>query len=184
MVVLLDELKLATKGGIYALAQDTQAGPFPIKVGRSVDFKKRLNSYFTCFNDGFRVIALLPLKDNTPMANRLKLSTELEKDAKNLLGVSRYYANRRSRGSEWYFTDVDSIHRLFNRLHKSFHKGKYTKTPIIKFNDNFLTIFNIEGIRTTPMHVKFMDENKIVIKKKTKKMVKKVDMTGYKKKKK
>ena len=183
MVVKLKELDRAPRDGIYALAENTKSGPFPIKVGRTVNFKDRLNNYHLCFNSGFRVIALLPLKDRTPLDDRLKLTMKLEKEAGKLLGKPRTYANRTSRGSEWYFTTVSKIQTIFKTLHTTFNKGHYslTKPPIFKFNDNFINIFNIEGVKTIPYKIKSITEEKIVLKKNVKKNMKKIGMTGYKK---
>ena len=120
MPVNLKELNRAPKGGIYALAPHIPKNPntkFSIKVGRTIDFKTRLNSYHLCFNAGFRVIALLPLKNSTPEEQRKSRTMQLEKLAGELLGKSRSYANRETRGSEWYDTTVLNIKSIFNEVH-------------------------------------------------------------------
>ena len=178
MPVNLKELNLAPKGGIYALAPDIPANKnttFSIKVGRTIDFKKRLNSYHLCFNAGFRVIALLPLKNSTPEEQRKSRTMQLEKLAGELLGKSRSYANRERRGSEWYDTTVPNIHRIFKEVHKNFKSGQYelTKAPIFQFDDNYINIFEVDVEKSiqVPMYVKSSDENKILLSKtaKTKK---------------
>ena len=107
--VNLKELEDCKRGGIYAVAEKTKAGPFSIKIGRTINFKTRLNAYHLCWNQGFRVIALLPLIDRTPQADREKRTMILEKAAGELLGKSRTYPNRKARPSEWYFTTVSNV---------------------------------------------------------------------------
>ena len=46
-------------GGIYALSMDSLEDPnipFQMKVGRTTDYKDRLNSYHLCYNAGYRMI--------------------------------------------------------------------------------------------------------------------------------
>ena len=168
MVVNLKELSRAIKGGIYALAQDVPDDPkvrFSIKIGRTINFKNRLNDYHLCFNGGYRIIALLPLKNSCPDELRKPRSMLLEKEAGKLLGKPRTYANRARRGSEWYDASVKEVHAIFQKIHKSFKSGKYdlTKAPIIKFDEDYLNIFDIGVQKKFPvgMYVKDQTGTKI-----------------------
>ena len=183
----MKELDKATKGGIFALAQETKNGPFQMKVGRTIDFKKRLDQYHLCFNSGFKIIALLPLKNRTKPENRLKLSMELEKHAGEMLGKPRTYLNRKSRGSEWYFKSVHQIHNVFKELHNTFKVDAnhfLTEPPMLKFDDNFINIFDVEGVKVIKKYeVKASNHNFFFIKKNVKmKDMKKMNMVGFKKK--
>ena len=188
--MLLRELDKADSGGLYALAPKMLSGPYQMKIGRTINFRKRLNDYHLCYNDGYYVIALLPLKSRTPPKDRLKITMQLEKAAGDKLGKSRTYANRQTRGSEWYYKTTSQIHELFKALHQEFKRannigtGSYfvTDPPILKFNQKFVNVFNEEGIKTIPYTVKSSDESKIVLKKNIKKNVKKIPVYGFKKK--
>lgn len=182
--MMLKELDKAEAGGIYALAPAMKAGPYQMKIGRTVNFRNRLNDYHLCYNTGYYVIALLPLKTRTPLKNRLSITMKLEKAAGEKLGKPRTYANRKTRGSEWYFKSTREIHNLFKKLHHEFKDGNYflTDPPILKFDQKFVNVFDVEGLKTIPYKVESSDENKIVLKKNVKKMVKKIPSYGYKKK--
>ena len=106
-----------------------------------------MNAYHLCWDQGFRVIALLPLIDRTPQADREKRTMILEKAAGELLGKSRTYPNRKARPSEWYFTTVSNVKK---KLHTTFNDGNYklTKPPVLKFEDDFINIFNVDGVKT------------------------------------
>jgi hypothetical protein len=179
----LKELDKAEAGGLYALAPIMKTGPYQIKVGRTINFRKRLNDYHLCYNEGYYVIALLPLKTRTPPKERLKITMQLEKAAGDKLGKPRTYANRKTRGSEWYYKTTHQIQAMFKALHQEFKQDTYflTDPPIVKFNQKFVNVFAEEGIKTIPYKIKSADESKIVLKKNIKKMVKKIPISGYKK---
>jgi hypothetical protein len=181
----LRELDKAEAGGLYALAPVMKSGSYQIKVGRTINFRNRMNAYHLCYNEGYYVVALLPLKARTQPKDRLKITMLLEKAAGEKLGKSRTYANRQTRGSEWYYKSTHQIHALFKSLHQEFKTDNYflTDPPILKFDQKFVNVFNEEGVKTIPYKVKSSDENKIVLKKNVKKMVKKIPIYGYKKKK-
>jgi hypothetical protein len=181
--MMLKELDKAEAGGLYALAPTMKSGPYQMKVGRTINFRKRLNDYHLCFNEGYNVIALLPLKTRTSPKDRLKLTMQLEKAAGEKLGKSRTYANRKTRGSEWYYKTTQQIHELFKELHQEFKQDSYfmTDPPIVKFNQKFVNVFNEEGIKTIPYTIKSSDESKIVLKKNIKKNIKKIPASMFKK---
>ena len=182
--MMLKELDKAESGGLYALATVMKAGPYQMKIGRTVNFRNRLNDYHLCYNAGYYVIALLPLKARTPPKDRLKITMKLEKVAGEKLGKPRTYANRKTRGSEWYYKSTYQIHKIFKELHKEFKDGNYflTDPPIIKFDQKFVNVFDVEGVKTIPYKVKSADKSKIGLKKNVKKMVRKIPISGYKKK--
>lgn len=169
MPVNLKELEKATKGGIYCIAPDIPVDndggksiPFYAKIGRTTNFKTRLNSYHLCFNGGFRTIAILPLRERTSDRQKLKLTIELEKEVRNLLGNPKTYGNR-VRTSEWYAVKESEIKKAFTSLHNSFKKGAYflTKPPIFEFDENHKNIFEIDTAKKirVPMYVKKTDMN-------------------------
>jgi hypothetical protein len=182
--MMLKELDKAESGGLYVLAPVMKAGSYQMKVGRTVNFRNRLNDYHLCYNAGYYVIALLPLKARTPSKDRLSITMKLEKAAGEKLGKPRTYANRKTRGSEWYYKSTRQILKIFKELHKEFKDGNYflTDPPIIKFDQNFVNVFNVEGVKTIPYKVKSADKSKIGLKKNVKKMVRKIPISGYKKK--
>ena len=168
MVVKLKELENAKRGGIYCLSENVPSNPdriFTVKIGRTIDFKKRLDNYNLCFNSGFRLICLLPLQPRTKDADRKSFSMKLEKMAGELLGKPRSYANRASRGSEWYDTTINKIHKIFYQIHKNFKDEKYTLTrpPIIKFDDDYINIFENNHVQkmNVPRYVKSSTSDKI-----------------------
>jgi hypothetical protein len=185
--MLLRELDKAEAGGLYALAPSIKSGKYQIKVGRTINFRKRLNDYHLCFNEGYYVIALLPLKARTPPKERLKLTMQLEKAAGKKLGKSRTYANRKTRDSEWYYKTTQEIHRLFTELHQEFTSKALTPDepndylittpPIVKFDQKFINIFTAEGIKTTAYKVVSTNAKKIVIKMNVKKNMRKIPST-------
>ena len=70
MVMVLKELEKVLRRGIYAISQHVSDNPtrnrvFTVRIGRTIDFKNRLDSYNLCWNSGFRVIALLGLQPRT-----------------------------------------------------------------------------------------------------------------------
>lgn len=177
MPVMLNEITKykANKGGLYALAMDTPDDPnrvFQMKVGRTVDYKKRLNQYHLCYNAGYRVIALLPLKNTCPTDLKLKRTRELEHKAHEMLKEYKVsYKNRASRGSEWYRISVNHIHKIFRILHREYKFGKYQLTafPMLKFEDDYLNKFetysnkinSLKLISSTPDKIKISTRAKV-----------------------
>ena len=160
----------ANKGGIYALAPDKAEDPdtpFQMKVGRTVNFETRLNSYHLCFNGGYRMIALLPLKNTCPKDLREKRSRELEKRAHDILfRYKKSYPNRStSRGSEWYAVSINHIKKVFQDLHNEYKSDKYdlTASPILNFEDDYLNKFVTYSDTTNTHKVKSSTPDKVVI---------------------
>ena len=183
----------ANNGGIYALAMDIPLDRdrvFPIKIGRTTDYLKRLNDYHLCFNAGYRMIGLLPLKNTCPIKLRYKRTKELEKLAFNhdiLKGKKKSYPNRASRGSEWYEVTINDIHKLFKSLHNDYKHEKFelTASPMLEFDDDWTNKFNTYSatikstklISSTPEKIKISLTAKVkTVKPKTIKPKKKIKM--------
>ena len=183
----LKELEGATACGIYALAPYSRKGKIQIKVGRTIDFKKRLNDYHLCFNRGFHVIAILPLLNVFDRKESLSFSIQLEKAAGEMLGKPRTYPNRIARGSEWYYKTAIEIQNIFTFLHENFKSDTvaYTQPPQFEFAQDFVNIFAIEGLKKTKDYkIISADDMKIKLKKTVKsKFIKMIPHYGYKKKK-
>ena len=182
MVIKLKELEDLT-GGIYCLSPTISKGRFSMKVGRTVNFKDRLNAYHLCFNEGFHLLGILPLKARVPEADRMKFVRIMEKKVFELLKDDQMtYPNRR-RGSEWYTATMTKIKKAFKEVHKSSRQNRhqYTMPPMFDFKNSFVNVYNVEGVKNIPMKVDLdkSNEDKIVIKKNTKQSMRKI--TGYKK---
>ena len=159
----------ANNGGLYALSLDMPEDPdrpFQMKVGRTVNYKKRLNDYHLCYNAGYRVIALLPLKNTCPKNLRLPRSTELEKLCHEMLRPYKVsYPNRASRGSEWYNISTNHIRKVFKQLHKEYKNEKYELTayPLLKFEDDYLNKFDTYSDKVKSFKLKSSTPAKIKI---------------------
>ena len=189
--VYLPELDNYTKGGLYALAEKhPKKGRFPIKIGRTIDFKKRLNSYHLCFNSGFHLLAILPLKPQILDEHRLVITSALENACSLALSARsikpRVYKNRVSRGSEWYNADLYRIRDVFSELHVTFElQGfQFTSPPVFDFNNEFINVFNEEGTKLITNYIaRDAGAMKIKLTKTVvKKRMKKLNLLGYRKK--
>ena len=187
MVVTLKELNNKSDAGIYALSDIKTKGPFQMKIGRSIHIKKRLNDYHICYNMGFYVLGFLPLKKRTPEKDMLSLTMKMEKMIGELLEKPRTYANRKTRDSEWYFISITQMKKAFDTIHNTFKKDDHflTDPPITNFQNEFINIWNVEGIKeASTTHIKSITDDNITVKKgKVKKTIKKIPFDSYKKKK-
>ena len=63
MPLLLPELKGKSHAGLYAISPIDPRGKGKIsyKIGRTINFKNRLNDYHICYNEGYWISAILPL---------------------------------------------------------------------------------------------------------------------------
>ena len=151
MVIKIKEIEDMT-GGLYCLAPHLAKGKFSMKIGRTINFHDRLNAYHLCFNEGFHLIAILPLKNRLTKKQRTQYVREMEKKVFEILkDDQRTYPNRR-RGSEWYATTITKIKKAFKQVHLSSIKEdtfyNYTLPPIFEFEDPFANVYNIEGINS------------------------------------
>ena len=148
MVIKLKELESLT-GGIYCLAPHISKGKYSMKIGRTVNFKDRLNAYHLCFNEGFHLLGILPLKDRLTKAERMKYVRELEKRVFEIMKDDRRTYPNRNRGSEWYITTMTRVKSAFKAVHKtSLKEGgqyNYTLPPKFDFENAFVNVYNVEG---------------------------------------
>jgi hypothetical protein len=148
MVVKLQEFHGKSNAGIYALTERLKSGRIQIKIGRSINIKDRLNAYHLCFNSGYDVVAFLPLSKSIKYKkDKMALTIKLEKYVAGILGKSRTYANRKTRGSEWWETTVFQVKKALTKTHLD-HPDE-TAEPILTFRNGFINNFTVEGIKTT-----------------------------------
>ena len=63
MPILFPELKGKSQSGLYAISpQKPSNKETDFKMGRTVNFTNRLNGYHICWNKGFFIYALLPIR--------------------------------------------------------------------------------------------------------------------------
>ena len=72
-----------SNAGVYVISEDppTKNGPKKVKIGRSIDIRKRLNSYHICFPEGFHIWMVMKLSPETtavPRKARLQATKVLE----------------------------------------------------------------------------------------------------------
>ena len=91
-----------SNAGIYAICEHppSHAGPRNVKIGRSIDLRKRLNDYHICFPHGFHIYMLIKLAPATvelSKKQRIAITAFMEKkifailDDLNLVGPARHY---------------------------------------------------------------------------------------------
>ena len=152
MVIKMKELEGLT-GGLYCLAPHISKGPYSMKIGRTVNFKDRLNAYHLCFNEGFHLLAILPLKDRLTKADKMKYVRLMEKAVFEIMKDDRRTYPNRKRGSEWYITIMDKVKSAFRAVHKaSLKEGghyNYTLPPMFDFKNALINVYNVEGKSAT-----------------------------------
>ena len=76
--------RFQSNAGIYVISEHppTKKGPKFVKIGRSIDIRKRLNDYHLCFPNGFFVWMLIKMSPKTrelAKPQRIEVSKVLEK---------------------------------------------------------------------------------------------------------
>ena len=128
-ISVLNELKLDTSKGMYCIypfSKLNSEGKGCFKIGKTTtNFKDRFNQYFTCLPMGMYYVCFLvnPTKhrnkrDESKYYSAIEkfIKKELEKQqAKNVVSQTGV------RGiSEWWYTDADTIHDVFEIAEKKF----------------------------------------------------------------
>ena len=109
-LALFPEVRKGRVAALYAISPDEpdEGKILPFKVGLTSHFRSRLNSYQTCFNDGFYVYALLPLQpsidryatkeEKIALRNRL---LRLEDELMTMMKDYNWKTSTRVNRSEW-----------------------------------------------------------------------------------
>jgi hypothetical protein len=109
----------------------------------SSGLRKRLDSYHTCFNEGFYIYTILPLnhkkypldtKENRKKAGAM--ARKLEKELFNILKSSNQLFTTRKYRSEWFKTSKKDITKAFEQVHKKYPND--TLPPISKWKQDFV----------------------------------------------
>lgn len=146
----IKELQDVSLAGIYAISHmKPKKGKIDFKVGRTIDFRKRLNGYHLCYNEGFYIYAVLPLqKHKYPLVDKherkvaLSKTVELEKRAHELLQKFNFTTSTR-RKSEWFKATSAHIEKVFQQVHAEFHY--HTIAPITQWSDPYIHVFDVDG---------------------------------------
>ena len=53
-----------------------------------------------------------------------------------------------------FYNSVECKNNLKKKLHTTFNDGNYklTKPPVLKFEDDFINIFNVDGVKTITLN--------------------------------
>ena len=134
MPVYLPEIK-GERAGSYVLSPNLNKKVF--KIGISQSIKKRMNSYYICFPEGFYIHAIilfkkniklptLKKKNNEPYKNQLQTYLKLYEsilvtEIKNKGGVNVNVLGDRVRPrnleSEWFYVDVGVMKNAFTEFY-------------------------------------------------------------------
>ena len=166
MPILFPELKGKSQSGLYAISPDkpSKKKKTDFKLGRTVNFTKRLNGYHICWNKGYFIYAILPLRPSLFSANQkkelLQFTKALEKAffkklSKRPKDITEELLDTRRYKSEWYVTTPAMLEQLFIEFYAECQQGKHdfmdrrTKQrvtfrdmllePITQWNDPFLS---------------------------------------------
>ena len=148
----IPELRHTSNAGLYAISPEPPSKKkTSFKAGRSVNFKKRLNDYHLCFNEGYYIYCILPIAKNLyhedPLAERKKkilaLTRRLETEVFKLIHHHMELYTTRSKKSEWYGMTNAQLKQYFVRVHEMFPNT--TMPPIAKWVEPFMHHFVDEG---------------------------------------
>ena len=146
------ELRDKSNGGLYAISPEApnKRGKKMFKVGRTINFRKRLNDYHICFNEGFYIYAILPLnKDKYPMDNEtnkkeaLQMTIKIESYAFEMLKKFEKRFTTRTFKSEWFQLPKTLLNEFLNLVHEKFPDD--TEKPILKWQEPRIHTFEIDG---------------------------------------
>lgn len=149
----IDELVGISNGGLYCISPDPpcEGASTDFKIGRTIDFRKRLNSYHICYNEGFYIYAVLPLSKKYKMdtkeerAEAVDTTKKIEARAFVLLKKHNKLFSTRRRKSEWFGCLKNVVVAVFTQLNKEFEDD--TVPPIYHWEDDFVDDFRIDGFR-------------------------------------
>jgi len=135
----IPELRHTSNAGLYAISPTPPSKKkTSFKAGRSVNFKKRLNDYHLCFNEGYYIYCILPIvKDlyhEDPLAERKKkilaLTRRLETELFKLIHHHMELYTTRTTKSEWYGMTNAQLKQYFVRIHEILMFPNTTVPPI------------------------------------------------------
>ena len=135
MPILFPELKGKSQSGLYAISPDKPAKKKKLnfKLGRTVQFTKRLNSYHICWNKVFYIYVMLPLRPGlfpNQKKELLQFTKALEKVffqkvAKGDDDIKEEHLDTRRYKSEWYITTQETLDKVFKDFYVECQEGKH-----------------------------------------------------------
>ena len=145
----IKELKPVSNAGLYCISSEPPCNKETnFKLGRTIDFKNRLNSYHLCYNKGFHIYCVLPLskKYNLVGTDNRKVAKDftrvLEKKLfEKLKDYNKTYTTRRK--SEWYRCVKKRVSKALNEIHEEYPDD--TDKPITEWEDDFIDEFVVDG---------------------------------------
>ena len=143
--------------GLYAIGNDEPAtSKRDIKIGRSIVLKQRLNNYHICFPYGYFIYAVLPI--NAKMFQTKKalrdFSRQIENEAFYILQFEMIQTTTRTFKHEWFNITLNRLYEVFNTIHMRYPDA--TLCPIVKWVDNYVDEFDVEGEKMIVDRVKGM----------------------------
>ena len=126
----MQELSKLSPAGIYAFSQTKPGkGRNLIKIGRTLSARSRLNGYHLCYNDGFYILAWLPLNAiifdlrlKQTRKNALVWTKKLEARVFKLLEGFNVKTSTRTFRSEWFRISMKELHAVLNQTYREFEE--------------------------------------------------------------
>jgi len=139
MPILFPELKGKSQSGLYAISPEKppKNKKTDFKMGRTVNFTKRLNGYHICWNAGYYIYDLLPIRPSLFGAQQkkelLRFTKALEKAffkklSKRPMDIKEELLDTRRYKSEWYVTTPATLEQLFHEFYAECQEGKHDFT--------------------------------------------------------
>ena len=138
-------------GGLYCISPYAPCTEKPkdFKIGRTIHYRNRLNSYHLCFNKGFYIYTCLPLstkytfdtKENKKIA--YDMTKKLEKRAFALLKTFNQHFSTRTHKSEWFNCFKNKVVAVFKKVHSEYPND--TEKPITEWKEEYIHTFDDDG---------------------------------------
>ena len=149
-IAKIKELKNVCNAGIYCISStEPKKGLIDVKIGRTIDFKNRLNAYHICWNEGFYIYDVLPLHKKYKLKTKaerkasLDMTIILENELFNMMKDKNVKTTTRTHKSEWFRCSSDYVADMFQKLHEKFPND--TANPITRWSDPLIHIFDVDG---------------------------------------
>jgi len=145
----IKELKSVSNAGLYCISPEPPCNlDQNFKLGRTIDFRNRLNGYHICYNKGFYIYCILPLSKKYSLVGTTNRKTALEMTKllenelfKKLKEFNKTYSTRRK--SEWYKCVKSRVAKAMEEIHEEFSDD--TEHPITEWKQDFINEFVVDG---------------------------------------